>query len=91
MPDHQTLKQALVESGDNSQVEMLTSHAQSLTKAQLTDLLNGKAGVSLDKESSASIRKLARHRIANGQNVMPWSSLKLDANADDDNMGGGIW
>jgi hypothetical protein len=91
MSDHQTLKQALVESGDQSQVDMLTKQAQDLTKTQLTDLINGKKGVNVDKETTASIRRLARHRVANGQNVMPWSAMKLEAGADDDNMGGGIW
>ena len=92
MSNSETLKQALVRTGDTDDLELLTPEAQKLTKAQLTDFMNGKIDAGISMGTVQSIRKFAKQRVIHGKSIFPFGSMEgVTHHEADDNMGGGFW
>lgn len=86
-----TLKEALIQAGDEKQVELLSPDAQSLTESEIENFMNGKDADKISDSIKSSLTKLAKTRVKDGQSVMPFHLKNLEVNESDDNIGGGFW
>ncbi len=87
----ETLKEALIRTGDQEHVQHLSEEAQNLTKEDITHFLNS-ANPKVSLDSLRSLRKLAKQRMMEGKSVFPWDKMEdIEHNEADDNMGGGAW
>jgi hypothetical protein len=92
MSNNETLKEALLRTGDADDLEHLSAEAQNLTKAHVTDFLNGNFHSDLSMGTMQSLRKFAKQRVIHGKSVFPFGSMEGVTHADtDDNMAGGWW
>jgi len=91
MDDNQTLKDALIASGNEGEAGLLSPEAQNLTKQEICDFINGKHNEKLSMGTIASLKKMALQRMEKGQSVFPWKSMPGINSDPDGGMSGGFW
>lgn len=72
-----TLKEALIQAGDEKQVELLSPDAQALTESEIENFMNGKDADKISDLIKSSLTKLAKTRVKDGQSVMPFHLKNL--------------
>jgi hypothetical protein len=76
MSKNETLGQALEKEGKEDQKSICTTATLGLTKSECVDLLESH-DVGLKRHDKESFIRLLKHRINEGDSLLPWKDVKL--------------